>query len=119
MFDQGKSENPQIGTVEDWFLINVDNFVVHPFHFHLINYQIVRDYYLKTYKTPNDHECAYYEIDFFMKYANKTQCFTKEIKQLLDGERNQDFYDQMCDFVVDNSTMNRHRVNLCFGKLKN
>ena len=55
MFDQGNSENPQIGTVEDWFLINVDNFVVHPFHFHLINFQIVRDYYLKIFKTPNDH----------------------------------------------------------------
>ena len=96
MFDQGKSENPQIGTVEDWFLINVDSLKTHPFHFHLVNFQIVRDYILRVFKTSKNKTCTYYEIDFFLKYANRTQCFAQEIKKLIDDERNQRLYDEIC-----------------------
>ena len=118
MFDQGKSENPQVGTVEDWFLINVDSLKVHPFHFHLVNFQIVRDYTLKIFKTPENHTCAYYEIDFFLKYANKTQCFPQQIKKSLNEERDQGLYDRICDFLNDNKLMTRHKLNQCFSKLK-
>lgn len=58
-FEQGKSENPQIGTVEDWYLINTND-DPHPFHVHLINFQMVKEYSLKMLKTTKGSECAYY-----------------------------------------------------------
>ena len=118
MFDQGKSENPQVGTVEDWFLINTDSLALHPFHFHLVNFQIVRDYTLKVFKTPENYTCAYYEIDFFLKYANKTQCFPQQIKKSLNEERDQGLYDRICDFLNDKKLTTRHKLNQCFSKLK-
>lgn len=46
-FSQGASDNPRIGTIEDWFLINImdEN---HPIHIHLIQYQAVELIALKT-----------------------------------------------------------------------
>ena len=88
MFHQGRSENPQIGTVEDWFMINLNLNKAHPFHFHLVNFQIVKSYELKLFKTSNNLTCSYYEIDFYLRYANITQCFPKELKkQLLENQR--------------------------------
>lgn len=60
MFDQGKSENPQIGTVEDWYLINGNTGIPHPFHVHLINFQMVKEYVLKVFNTSQGSECTYY-----------------------------------------------------------
>jgi spore coat protein A, manganese oxidase len=40
MFDMGASDNPKIGTIEDWYFINT-LFEAHPIHFHLINFQVV------------------------------------------------------------------------------
>ena len=39
-FHKGQSENPEIGTTEDWWLINLSGFE-HPIHVHLINFQVV------------------------------------------------------------------------------
>ena len=119
-FHQGRSENPQIGTVEDWYLINIDTIAVHPFHLHLVNFQIVKHYELKFFKTPTDHKCTYYEIDFYLKYANITQCFPKQLKKKIqDNVNSQGTYDEICDFVADNRTMTKTRLDLCFGKFKN
>ena len=38
--ESGRSDNPKIGTTEDWFFINTMSFA-HPIHVHLINYQII------------------------------------------------------------------------------
>jgi FtsP/CotA-like multicopper oxidase with cupredoxin domain len=38
-FHGGKSEDPTIGTVEDWYIINAMN-LGHPIHFHLVNFQV-------------------------------------------------------------------------------
>jgi hypothetical protein len=49
----GKTENPTIGTTEDWIFINTvpDFTIAHPVHVHLINYQIVGMTQLKTFKS--------------------------------------------------------------------
>ena len=79
-FDMGKSDNPQIGTVEDWYFVNtITN--PHPIHVHLINFQIVLDYKLKDFSTtPAGGNCTYYEIDFFLKYADQEKCFNQELR---------------------------------------
>ena len=46
MFDMGASENPQIGTIEDWYIINTIT-EPHPIHMHLQQFQVVRTYSLK------------------------------------------------------------------------
>lgn len=43
----GASEDPQIGTTEDWYIIN-NLWEGHPIHVHLINFQIIDSYSLKT-----------------------------------------------------------------------
>ena len=40
-FHKGQSENPMLGTTEDWFIVNTI-FFSHPIHVHLINFQVVR-----------------------------------------------------------------------------
>jgi FtsP/CotA-like multicopper oxidase with cupredoxin domain len=61
-FHKGKSENPTMGTVEDWFIINTISFVGHPIHVHLINFQVIREYDLLKTKSG----CAIYELDFLL-----------------------------------------------------
>ena len=65
-FHHGQSENPQIGTIEDWYFINLIPFVPHPIHVHLINYQLVKEYSLKLINA----NVAYYHCDFYLQYAN-------------------------------------------------
>ena len=60
MYDMGETDNPKIGTVEDWYIIN-NLFEPHPMHFHLVNHQVVQNYNLKL--TPEG--CTLYELDFF------------------------------------------------------
>lgn len=51
----GGSDNPKIGTTEDWYFINVMG-VGHPIHIHLINYQIISRSTLKQF----NGQCTYY-----------------------------------------------------------
>lgn len=62
-FHAGKSENPTIGTYEDWYLINTMD-EDHPIHVHLINFQVVKVLNLRL--TPSK-TCTIYEIDFLAK----------------------------------------------------
>lgn len=64
MFETGASENPQIGTVEDWHIVNM-HIEGHPMHFHLINFQAVKSYSLKTITGNNGVHCSLYMIDYF------------------------------------------------------
>jgi hypothetical protein len=59
MYDMGASDNPQIGTIEDWYMINT-LFEPHPIHIHLINFQVVKQYSLKMVQD----DCTLYEIDY-------------------------------------------------------
>lgn len=60
-FHAGKSENPTIGTYEDWYLINLFG-GAHPIHVHLINFQVVKILTLR--KTSGG--CNVYELDFIV-----------------------------------------------------
>ena len=62
------SENPQLGTVEDWTFVNLIPILPHPIHIHLITYQLVKDYELK-FIADGLSVCMYYELDFFLKYG--------------------------------------------------
>lgn len=67
-FHKGKSENPKIGTVEDWYLINLSG-AMHPIHIHLIQFQHLRQYTLKM--VPGFEEsCSFYDVDFVFKNEN-------------------------------------------------
>jgi hypothetical protein len=65
--ESGRSDNPQIGTTEDWFFINtLSN--THPIHVHLINYQVIAQGTLKSFTVSNlgrTLQCSLYEIDFY------------------------------------------------------
>jgi spore coat protein A, manganese oxidase len=63
-FHQGWSENPTLGTVEDWFIINTI-FFAHPMHIHLINFQVIREFDLRVIRT-NNSKCSIYEMDFMI-----------------------------------------------------
>ena len=115
-FDSGKSENPRIGTTEDWFMINTIT-IPHPFHVHLINYQIIKDYTLKFFDTA-EFSCSYYEIDFYLKYANKTACFPSSIQKRLMQPPAQDLYDTLCDYVQGDA-MTKEKMIDCFGEFGN
>ena len=74
-YHHGQSENPRIGTIEDWFMINPMG-KNHPIHIHLIQYQTVELIALKkkTYSyTVNGKtekvECSYYWMDFLKVQA--------------------------------------------------
>lgn len=61
-FHGGRSENPTIGTYEDWYLINtLQN--GHPIHVHLINFQVIKVLNLRFEKT---NTCTLYELDFIV-----------------------------------------------------
>jgi FtsP/CotA-like multicopper oxidase with cupredoxin domain len=59
-FDQAASENPKIGSVEDWFIVNTAS-ESHPIHFHLVNFQVLQELSLKA--IPEG--CTLYELDYF------------------------------------------------------
>jgi spore coat protein A, manganese oxidase len=61
-FHAGQSENPTMGTIEDWYIINTMNFA-HPIHIHLINFQIINVFDLKLFKSVVA-TCPYYQLDF-------------------------------------------------------
>lgn len=63
---EGKSENPMLGSVEDWFFINsVDT--AQSIHVDLVQSQALDQYKLN--EVPNTNMCTFYSVDFFMKYA--------------------------------------------------
>lgn len=47
MFEMGASDSPQIGTFEDFYMVNT-LWERHPMHIHLINFQTVATYTLKS-----------------------------------------------------------------------
>lgn len=55
-FHEGKSENPTIGTYEDWYIINTFS-SGHPIHIHLINFQVVKTLSLRLVSS-----CTLYEL---------------------------------------------------------
>ena len=46
MFENGRTDQSTIGTVEDFYLIN-NLWEAHPMHIHLINHQVVKAFKLK------------------------------------------------------------------------
>jgi FtsP/CotA-like multicopper oxidase with cupredoxin domain len=61
-YASGRTDNPKIGTTEDWAFIGLGH--RHPIHVHLINYQIIGKTDLKDYTgytTGNNHfPCTFY-----------------------------------------------------------
>ena len=115
-YHQGESEEPQIGTVEDWVFVNTISFAAHPFHIHLINYQIVKDYSLKKMTTSDGEQtCTYYEVDFFIKYG---ECLPPSISARIQ-EKQFDFelYSEVCKFADEVAT--KEMLDECFGNVKN
>jgi FtsP/CotA-like multicopper oxidase with cupredoxin domain len=63
----GASDNPKIGTTEDWVFISITH--RHPIHVHLINYQIIGTTTLKNYSfnaNATDFHCTFYEMDYWV-----------------------------------------------------
>jgi hypothetical protein len=59
-FHAGRSENPTIGTYEDWYLINTLP-KSYPISMHFTNFQIVKVLNLRKVRT-----CVLYELDFII-----------------------------------------------------
>lgn len=89
-FHAGKSQNPTIGTVQDWFILNTIYFA-HPVHVHLINFQVIGSYDVRVLALdPNEAktQCAFYELDFILaaiNYDKSSQGFKKYSHILKDG----------------------------------
>ena len=62
MFEMGASDSPQIGTFEDFYMVNT-LWERHPMHIHLINFQTVATYTLKS--IPLNVNCTLYMLDYF------------------------------------------------------
>ena len=65
-YHHGKTDKPIIGTTEDWYFINFNEFGGHPMHFHLVNFQLTQQYLMRLV----DDKVSYYQCDFFLKYAD-------------------------------------------------
>ena len=61
-FGKGRTENPEIGTTEDWWLINHSGGVEHPIHVHLINFQVMDYVPLRRIDS-----CDLYLAEFYMQ----------------------------------------------------
>jgi hypothetical protein len=89
-FGEGASDQPQIGTTEDWFFINtlLNPDLPHSVHVHLINFQVISHGEMKKMplsNPPSRNMCSYYEIDYYIAagaipVANQT-------------------YQQLCDII--------------------
>jgi FtsP/CotA-like multicopper oxidase with cupredoxin domain len=62
MFEDGSTDLPKIGTIDDFYMIN-NLWEDHPMHIHLINHQAVKAYSLK--RLPENPNCTLYTLDFF------------------------------------------------------
>jgi FtsP/CotA-like multicopper oxidase with cupredoxin domain len=85
-FHSGFSENPVIGSTEDWFLINAFPYG-HPMHIHLINFQVIKVFRLLVLKTATA-ACSYYEIDYVLEAldaASDTDAGVSDIKAKVYG----------------------------------
>lgn len=80
-FHAGNSENPKIGTYEDWYLINTMG-GAHPIHVHLINFQVVKVLSLR--KTSNVNGCFLYELDFIVEAIKTGSSFLNNPKYFPD-----------------------------------
>lgn len=83
--ESGASENPIIGTTEDWYFMNnmLGPAIHHPMHVHLITFQVLQKGKLKSFTTPdsNQNQCTFYEIDFYIQAGYK---FTNETGTIYD-----------------------------------
>ena len=119
-FHGGKSENPQIGTVEDWYFINLIWFAPHPIHVHLINYQLVKEYSLKKV----NENITYYHCDFFLEYAalNDSNCnpnstYFKYQQKYQNGEDlTYDEYKNIAPYLYSITT---DQAKVCFANFAN
>ena len=118
-FHGGKSENPQIGTIEDWYFINTMAFP-HPIHVHLINYQLVKEYSLKKV----NENITYYHCDFFLEYAalNDSNCnpnstYFKYQQKYQNGEDlTYDEYKNIAPYLYSITT---DQAKVCFANFAN
>lgn len=70
-YNEGASDQPRIGTTEDWFFMNLllGPDLPHSVHVHLINFQIIAQGELKRMppSVPSSrNRCSYYEIDYYI-----------------------------------------------------
>lgn len=94
MFDMGASDFPQIGTIEDWYIIN-NLWEGHPIHFHLVNFQVIQTYRLKT-VVAGEEECSLYELDFFKNTGSPIFNFLN--------------YVELCSFLANNLTTDDYKM---------
>jgi hypothetical protein len=114
MFDMGASDNPKIGTIEDWYFINT-LFEVHPIHFHLVNFQVVQTFTLRMVQ----EECTLYEVDYlrssgyakFKALNNKQLC--DYIKNNITDDEAETVFHSYNSLYLENSTQNTAN----FGKI--
>lgn len=67
-FHKGASEDPVIGSMEDWFIINTMD-EPHPVHIHLINFQVLEQHQLRWITNTFNNtliQCTFYEMDFLL-----------------------------------------------------
>ena len=88
----GKTDNPKIGTTEDWVFFSF--FVNHPIHIHLINYQVISTTPLKKCINCTDG-CYFSEIDYYIQAGVVKICNTTS----KNGCYKEDEYDQICTFI--------------------
>lgn len=86
--ESGASENPTIGTTEDWYFMNtmLNPAIHHPMHVHLISFQVLQKGKLKYFTTPNNINCTYYEVDYYIQagfnFTNTTGDINDKCRQL-------------------------------------
>lgn len=65
-FHQGWAEEPEIGTTEDYYFINLTP-IPHPIHIHLVMFQVLREYELRSFAPAEGGDsfgnCTFYELD--------------------------------------------------------
>jgi FtsP/CotA-like multicopper oxidase with cupredoxin domain len=83
-----------MGTIEDWFIINTMSFA-HPIHIHLINFQVVKVYTLRLFKTAQS-TCPYYQLDFVAAAVQNSTATDLQEDVFQDGVVN---YTYLCDNI--------------------
>ena len=71
--NSGKTDNPRIGTTEDWAFYSFT--AIHPIHIHLINFQVIGQATLKKHSS----ECYFAEMDYWIQINVITCCATSNV----------------------------------------
>lgn len=101
-FHQGAHENPRIGSIEDWFIINAIN-NAHPIHLHLVLFQVTEILKLRyinntNLPTTSTAYCAFYEMDFLLQAIVLSQNETVKTLLGLFVKEGQIDYASFCNF---------------------